>query len=207
MYFAGGGAAFSLSAIAVLDNADGTYTFTGTSSSTLVGSAFGVDWTEGTFDAPPSAYGGGSAQFVAGVASSQTITITAATEGWAAGGWFAYRLYYSQDPLDLSPSGRAYFAPTAAYFLPNDQPTGTPTDGQVLTAAWSSRVFGPINMAPLYNVQSGATGGPYSNVSPVGTSATYTLTASEVGLYVIYQQRALAGQSFVDSAQTAQIAA
>ena len=197
--------ALALSSLTALDNADGTYTFTATSNATLVGASFGIDWTEGTSAAPPASYGGDAAQSVAGAAASQSITITAATEGWTAAGWFAIRFYYNLDPLDLDPADRVYSYVTAAYFLANTAPTGTPTEDEVLTAAWSNMVFGPTGMAAVYNWQSGVTGGPYFDLSD--TTIDYTLTAGEVGEFVIVQQKALAADSFVDSAQTAVIAA
>lgn len=175
-------------------------TFPATSSGSLVGGVYGVEFGIGI------SAGYVWAETVAGAASSQTITIDIATYGGTTSSVVNARTYYNLDPLD-DPSTRVYSAmlvPLVNSAAINDT---TPTEGDTLTGSAGIIVGGyPMTLTQLW--QQCNSGG--SSCSAIGgaTATTYLVTSGNVGNTLKYQQTSTnaAGSGSATSAATSVVA-
>lgn len=175
-------------------------TFPATSSGSLVGGVYGVEFGIGV--------GAGYvwSENVAGAASSQTITIDIATYGGTTSSVVNARLYYNLDPLD-DPATRVYSAMLVP-LVNSASLTGTTTEGQTLTGANGIIVGGyPMTLTQQWQ-RCNSSGASCSNITGE-TATTYLLAAADVGNTIKYTKTATnsAGASTATSAASSVIAA
>lgn len=175
-------------------------TFPATSSGSLVGALYGVEFGIGV--------GAGYvwSESVAGAASSQTITIDIATYGGTTSSVVNAREYYNLD-LGDDPSTRVYSAMLVPIVV-SASLSGTTTEGETLTGANGIIVGGyPMTLTQLW--QACNSGG--ISCTPIGgaTATTFLLTASEVGDTIRYVKTATntAGSGSATSDASAVVAA
>lgn len=156
-------------------------TFPSTSSGSLVGAVYGVEFGIGV--------GAGYvwSENVAGAASSQTITIDIASYGGTSSSTVNARIYYNLDVLD-DPSTRVYSAMLAPIVVSASE-TGTTTEGETLTGA-NGIIVGGYQMTLSQSWSACNTAGTSCTPITAGTATTYVLTASEVGDTIKYTKTA-----------------
>lgn len=151
-------------------------TFPATSSGSLVGALYGVEFGIGV--------GAGYvwSESVAGAASSQTITIDIATYGGTTSSVVNAREYYT--PTPDTPSTRVYSAMLPPIVVSASE-TGTTTEGQTLTGA-NGIIVGGYQMTLTQSWAACNTAG--TSCTPISgqTATTLVLSAAEVGDTIKY---------------------
>lgn len=175
-------------------------TFPATSSGSLVGYVYGVEFGIGI--------GAGYvwSENVAGAASSQTITIDIASYGGTTSSVVNARTYYNADPAD-DPASRVYSAMLAPIVV-SASLSGTTTEGQTLTGA-NGIIVGGYQMTLSQSWSACNTAGTSCTPITAGTATTYVLTASEVGDTIKYTKTSTnsAGSGSATSNASAVVAA
>lgn len=175
-------------------------TLPATSSGSLVGAVYGVEFGIGV------SAGYVWSENVAGAASSQTITIDISTYGGTTSSTVNARTYYNLDPLD-APATRVYSAMLVPLVNSASINDTTPTEGDTLTGSAGIIVGGyPMTLTQAW--QQCDSGG--ANCSAIGgaTATTYLVTSGNVGNTLKYQQTATnsAGSGSATSAATSVVA-
>ncbi|TXH15356.1 MAG: hypothetical protein E6R03_07335 [Hyphomicrobiaceae bacterium] len=175
-------------------------TLPATSSGSLVGAVYGVEFGIGV------SAGYVWSENVAGAASSQTITIDISTYGGTTSSTVNARTYYNLDPLD-DPATRVY-SPMLVPLVNSASLSGTTTEGQTLTGA-NGVIVGGYQMTLSQSWSACNTAG--TSCTPISgqTATTLVLSASEVGDTIKYIKTATntAGSGLATSNASAVVAA
>lgn len=176
----GGNGAPSLSALSVSGVSGTSPTFVATSSGSLEGGSFGVEFGVGAYT---------NTETVEGAASSQSITIDFASYAIAADATVQARVYYNivdTFPTDAA-ENRVYFDIPA--FVQSATLSGTETEGDTLTGS-NGYIIGTAAITETQAWQLCDSGGANCVAITGATAETYVLTADDVGGTVKYQKNA-----------------
>lgn len=164
----GGGGAITLSSAEVSDVTGTDVTFTATSSGSLEGAVFGVEFGVGAYT---------WAENVPGAASSQTITVDFASYGIAATATVLARIYYNLDPLD-DPSTRVYFDVPA--YVQSAAQSGTATEGETLTGSNGYIIGTGVTASQKWQFDDSGVPEAWQDI-PSATATTYVIAATYIG--------------------------